>query len=469
MKIKTSKYLLDTSREYSIYVCDTRGIPSVIDGLKTSQRIALWLLRNKAEKVKTVGLAGQMAAEKLYVHGDASANGAINLLAAPYKNNVPLIEGLGEFGSRIKPDGIGAPRYTEVRRSKAAEAFLYNDLPNVPLVKNYDGSNMQPAHFLPLIPSILLNGVQGVAVGFSTAILPRDLKQLIQATADVVAGKKPKALLPSYAKYDVDVKELEPNKYEITGKCRIVDTSTIKVTELPPGLSLDDFRKRLIKMEDDGEIMDFDDNSSQFIDIDVRLKRGTLKGSPATTEVVDGKKLKISAKPAWTEAKCVEFLKLRERVTERIVVLDWDQTSIRTYENPLDLVRDFVDFRLGVYVQRYERLLREANLEVVYWRLLKALFENGFTKKLGTFSDKAAMLVEVAAVAKKTKLKPTEDQFERAVGLPTYRWTTDFKADVDKKIAELEAASVEYKLNLDKPERIRAIYAAELDELKKLK
>ena len=471
--IKTSRYLLDTSREYSIYTCDTRGIPSVIDGLKTSQRIALWLLRNKAEKVKTVGLSGLMAAEKLYVHGDASANGAINLLAAPFKNNVPLIEGLGEFGSRIKPDGIGAPRYTEVRRSKAAEAFLYTDLPNVPLERNYDGSNMQPRHFLPLIPTVLLNGVVGVAVGFSTNILPRSLKDVVQATLDVVNGKKPKMLMPSWDAYNVAVANIGPNQYEITGKAEIVNTSTIRVTELPPGLSLEDFRKRLIKMEDDDLIADFDDHSAEMINIEIRMKRGILKGSPARTDeqIVGGKKIKtkIPAQPAWTEQKAIDFLKLKEKVTERIVVLDWNLSSIRTYDNPLDLVGDFVKFRLNVYVERYQRLLSEASVELNYWKLLRALFEHGFTKKLGTFANKTVMTAEVEGIAKKAKVKPSPDQIERAISLPTYRWTVDFKAEIDRKIAEIDASIVEYRLNLDKPERIKDIYVGELEALKKLK
>lgn len=410
-----------------------------------------------------------MAAEKLYVHGDASAHGAINFLAAPYKNNVPLIQGEGEFGSRIKPDGIGAPRYTEVMRSKAAQAFLYCDLPNVPLTENYDGSNWQPNHFLPLIPTVLLNGIVGVAVGFSTAILPRALKDIVKATQDVLAGIEPKFLMPTWQMYNVKVQNVGPNQYEIQGACTLLDTSTIRVTELPPGLSLDDFRKRLIIMEDEGKIMDFDDNSAETINVEVRLKRGMLKGSPATTEMVTGKKVRVAAKKAWTEADAIAFLKLREKVTERIVVLDWDQSSIRTYDNPIDLVKDFVEFRLGVYVQRYTRLQSEAEHEIVYWKTLKALFESGFTKKLGTFAGKADMLVDIRAIATKAKLNPDDDQVDRVSGLPTYRWTMEFKATVEQKIKELEANIREYKSNLKDPKKIRAIYAEELDELKKLK
>lgn len=467
----STTYILRTSKEYAIYVADTRGIPSVIDGLKTSQRIALWLLRTKSTKMKTMGLVGLMMAEGLYVHGDASAANAVNLLAAPFKNNVPLVQGEGEFGSRINPDGIGAARYTEVVRSKAAEEILYQDIPDVPLVPNYDGSNVQPLHFLPLIPTVLLNGIEGIAVGYSTSILRRNLKDLIQATIDVVKGKKPKELVPYFEGYDIAVKNVGPNQWVYEGKVEIKDSSTLVVTELPPGLTLEAFRKRLIALEEDdtNDLMDFDDHSSESINIEIRMKRGILKGKPASTEIVDGKKIKYPAQPAWTVSRAIDFLKLREKVTERIVVLDWNLTSIVTYDDPGQLVKDFVKFRLNAYVNRYQRLLDDANHEIVYWKLLKALFENGFMKKLGTFANKAAVSTEVVAGAKKAKLKPDEGQIERAVSLATHRWNKEFKSEVEAKIKELEVAIAEYRDTLSKPEKIKAIYVSELEALKKLK
>ncbi len=468
-KMSSSDYLLNTSLEYSIYVADTRGIANVVDGLKTSQRIALWLLRNKSEKIKTLGLVGLMAAERLYVHGDASAANAINLLAAPFKNNIPLIQGEGEFGSRISPDGIGAPRYTEVRRSKFSESVLYCDLPNVPLIKNYDGSNMMPKYFLPIIPTVLLNGINGVAVGFSTKILPRNPKELVQATIDVLNKKTPKKLIPYYHGYNSDVKEIGENQYENTGKAHILNSSTIRVTELPPGLSLDDFRARLIKMEDNDEIVDFEDNSSETILVDIKLKRGMLLAQPARTETLpDGKKVKIPAKKAWTEQDAISFLKLKEKVTERIVVIDWDQTSIKQYNNPIELIEDFVKFRLTIYKDRYERLLSEANIELMYWYLLKALFENGFTKKLGTFLNKADMILEINRISTKAKLTPSVEQVEKATSLPTYRWTKEFKDEIDNNIKKNLDLISEYSAILSSKTKMTEIYSSELEDAKKV-
>jgi DNA gyrase/topoisomerase IV subunit A len=291
----TSDYILNTSREYSIYVCSTRAIPSVIDGLKDGQRVALWLLRNRAEKLKTSALSGLMAYERLYVHGDVSANNAIGLLAAPYKNNVPLIEGLGQFGSRVAPvDGIGAPRYTEVRRAQSAQLLLYRDLDLVPLKDNYDGSNKQPVHFLPLIPLVLLNGVEGVAVGWSTSILPHRLKDLIQATQDALRGKKIKTIAPHFERYDIDIKNVGQSQWEFHGKVTIEDTSTVHISELPPGLSIDKFNAFLSKLEEDDQIVSYTEGSTEVIDVTVKFKRGSIKN--------------------WTPAKAVEFFKIKEKV-----------------------------------------------------------------------------------------------------------------------------------------------------------
>lgn len=446
----SSTFLLTGSKEYAIYVAQQRAIPHIADGLKTGQRIALWLLRNKAEKVKTIGLGGLMASERLYVHGDTSANNAIGLLAAPYKNNVPLIEGLGSFGSRTKPvEGIGAPRYTEVLRSKAAQAFLYNDLPLVPLTDNYDGSNKQPVHFLPLIPNVLLNGVVGVAVGFSTDILPRSLGDLIKATQDALQGKKFKEPKPHFERYDVGVTQLAPSQWELTGKVVIKDTSTLEVTELPPGLGLEAFKKRLIAMEDKDQIVNFQDSSSDAIRVEIQMKRGSVKG--------------------WTETKAIDFLKLREKASERIVVVDWDGRRIVHHDSAVELIKEYAEWRLKWYEDRYQKYHDDTSRELQYWKLLEALFKAGFTKKLGTFADRKAVEEEVTVVAKKAKLSIDEDHLDRAVSLPTYRWTKAFEADVKVKIAELEAMIAEYKAILADPNKRRDIYLSELEELKKLK
>ncbi len=470
--LSPSEIILRDSKEYSIYTCQSRGIPSIEDGLKHVQRIALWLLRNKAEKIKTVGLGGMMASERLYVHGDVSATDAIGKLAAPYKNNVMLIEGLGQFGSRVAPvDGIGAPRYTEVRRSKAAEAFLYNDLDLVPTEENYDGSNIQPVHFIPLIPTVLLNGVSGVAVGWSTDILPRSLKSLIQATQDALMDKPIKNIPPHYEKYGVKVKHIAGNQWEIFGSAKILDTSTVQITELPPGEKIESFRLKLIKMEDDNDspVNGFIDRSTDNIDITVKFKRGFLAATPARVEeeIIDGKKhkIKIPAKAAWTEADVIKFFKLSEKTTERIVVVDWGGSRIKMYSSAEDVIQSFVKWRLAWYTTRFNKYIADSSYELLYWETLDKLFTAGFAKKLGSFNTKSEIENEVIQINKKLD----EKTVDRIINLPTYRWNKDFHNDIKKKITDLKADIVSYKNILSNEANLKKVYFDELENLKSFK
>jgi DNA gyrase/topoisomerase IV subunit A len=451
--MNTSEYLTSSSRDYAIYVCKNRAIPAIQDGLKHGQRIALWLLRDRDEKLKTFALSGLMGYSRLYVHGETSANNAISLLAAPYKNNVCLIEGHGQFGNRVAPDkdGIGAPRYTEVRRAKSAEAILYPDLDLVEKMDNYDGSNQEPVSFLPLIPTVLLNGVEGVAIGWSTDILPRSLSGLIQATVDALNGEKRiRGLEPHFARYNVGVKSLEGNKYEFSGRAEIVDSSTVLINELPPGLSVEKFRKRLIQMEEEDLIASFADRSTETIEVHVKFKRGSIKG--------------------WTEDAALEFFKLREKASERIVVLAWNGTSIATYDDPATLVREFAAWRLGWYTKRYEKMVADASYELLYWLGLHALFETPtFLTKIGKFKDKADMEAAINTVFKKWEIVLDDKQFDRILNLQTYRWTKAYAEEVSKRIAELDTEINADTAILNSPDKLKDIYVAELNALKKLK
>ncbi len=449
-EFSSSTYLCDSSREYAIYVCSQRAIPSVIDGLKHGQRMALWVLRTRADKIKTFALSGLLGFERLYVHGEASANGAIGLLAAPYKNNLCLIEGLGQFGSRVAPDkdGIGAPRYTEVRRSKAAEAILYNDLDLVPLIDNYDGSNKQPVHFLPLVPIVLLNGVSGVAIGWSTNILPRSLKSLVDATKAALLDKPIPPLEPHFARYNITVRSTgKTNQWEFDGRAEIVDTSTVRITELPPGMSIESFRAQLNDMEDKETIQNYTDRSTETINITVKMKRGSIND--------------------WSEQDAIDYFKLREKVTERIVVVDWCGGAIRTYATAEELVRDFAAWRLGWYTKRFERLLENANYELRYWRALNHLFAVGFPARLGKFENRAEMRDAITTMG--ARFPVDESQMERLLSLPTYRWTIDYAKIIGKEINALCAAVAEYQDILASPDKLRDIYIKELDAVRNLK
>lgn len=448
MSNSSSTYILDTSREYSIYVCENRAIPKVADGLKDAQRKALWLIKGKSDKIKTVSLAGEMISSGLYLHGDQSAAGAISMLAAPFCNNVCYLDGIGAFGTRVAPvEGIGAPRYTYVKRGKSAQELMFPDLSIVPLKENYDGSTMEPLHFLPLVPTVLLNGVSGIAVGWSTEILPRSLKSIIDATNKVLNGEKLKRIPPAYESYNVGVKHLEDNTWEFTGKLIKVDASTVRVTELPPDLTLEKFKDRLNTLEDDGKINGYVDRSTKVIDVTIKFGRGFIKD--------------------MKEDAIIDYLKLKQKKTERIVVIDWNNTAIRQYDSAEKVVQDFVEWRLGWYVTRYEYLRDQDEYELRFWKGVKLCFEDKLPSRLDSKKNRTEVEDDVRVIT--TSVNLDDKQIDRLVSFPTYRWAKDGLDHAKLKIKELEASIKEYKAILKSPDRRKDIYREELLALSKQK
>lgn len=441
-----SQYILETSRIYSLYTCESRAIPRVADGIKDSQRKALWILRNRSDKTKTISVAGEMISEGLYLHGDVAAANAISLMAAPYCNNTPLLEGIGTFGTRVAPTEWAAPRYTYVKKGRLTDALMFPDLNIVPLVDNYDGSTKEPLHFLPLIPTLLLNGISGIAVGWSTEILPRSLPTLIDACVAVLDGKKMKKLLPEYRYLNVDVREGDGH-YVLTGKVEIVDSSTLRVTELPPDLSLEKFKERLNAMEDEEKIVQYWDRSTKTINIEIKFKRGSIKD--------------------WNEDQAIAFLKLSQRKTERIVVIDWSGNGIRQYGSAEEVVRDFIDWRLGWYKTRYEVRVQDDSHELIYWQGLEACFAGKLPERLLGMKNREELEREVRALTAAIDL--TDEQIGKIVNLSTFRWAKDYLGEVKARIKDLKGAIKQWKALIADKEALKAIYREELMALKKIK
>ncbi len=443
--ILTTDYIKSTSRDYSIYVCQTRGIPSVCDGLKDAQRKALFVIKPKGDKIKTISLAGEMISQNVYLHGDASAAETLSLMAAPYCNNVPLLQGIGAFGTKIGPTDWGAPRYTYLKRNAHTDALVFTDYDIVPLKENYDGSVMEPKNYLPLVPMVLLNGISGIAVGWSTDILPRGLEDLIDATVAAIDGKEVKTIAPRYDYLDCNVRNIAGNAWEFTGRARI-DGSTVWIEELPPNLSLEKFKERLNAMEDEDKIQTYIDRSTKTIKIEIRFKRGTIAN--------------------WTEETAIDFFKLRSRVTERIVVLDWNGNSVRQFESAEQLINEFVQWRLGWYKVRFEKIIADLTYQLNWNLALKACIDGKLPEYLPKAADKTDVVTKVQTLCKNIDID--DDQTDRIASLPSYRWAKDAYNEIVSKIADLNARIAEHQALLADPKKQKDIYRKEVLALKKL-
>jgi len=445
VNFNTSTYINESSREYSLYVLENRGIPSVWDGLKDGQRKALFLLQNKSGEIKTVSLAGEMISSGLYVHGDTAASDSIGKLAAPYLNNMPLIKGIGGFGTKTVPSAISAPRYTYVKKSQVTEKILYPDHEVLDMVENYDGSAFSPSHYVPLIPTVLLNGVTGMAPGFSTNILPRSLKGLIKATIDVLNGKLPSTLQPQYESCAGNVVSLGEGRYEFYGIATVLDGQTINISELPPGMTHESFIERLNIMCDNNSIKNYTDDTSDNINITVKFIRGSIA--------------------TWTNDDAIRFFNLVTRDKDRIIVINWDGKTVKEYNSAAELVIEYVQKRFNYYVRRYERLKRIDSKKLQFELLIKACLESDILERIKTFKTKSDLYDAIEVVAKTNNLSYTDDDINSACSLPTYKWIKDEIRLVDDKIDNLNLQISNYNRILGNNELIWNIYRDEVKSL----
>ena len=346
MQKTISQFLDKEYKDYAMYVVENRALPSVIDGFKPTQRKVIYIANKKwktgkEKDMKIFQLSGSIAADAHYHHGDSSLNGAIITMAQKFKNSMPLLDEIGQFGSLRSPES-GAPRYIS---TKINENFrkLYKDF-ELLTPQFEEGDEIEPKYFLPIIPTVLLNGSSGIAVGFSTNILNRSPKQLIKACIAKLDGKRIPTLTPWINEYsgkferDPD-KAKNYNKWMMNGIIDIVNTTTIRVKELPPSMTYEKYESHLNQLIDKKIITDYEDNCQSNVDYTIKFRRDILKS------LLDEGELKL----LWR-------LKLTQSETENITVLD-EYGKLKIFNKAEEIIEYFVNFRLEYYEKRKQYLI----------------------------------------------------------------------------------------------------------------
>ena len=267
--------------DYASYVILERAVPAIEDGLKPVQRRILHAMRemDDGRYNKVANIIGQTM--QYHPHGDASIGEALIHLG----QKELLIDMQGNWGDMRTGDGAAAPRYIEARPSPFALAVLYNPT-TTQWQLSYDGRKKEPITLPVKFPLLLAQGVEGIAVGLSTKILPHNFCELIQASIDVLRGKKPQ-LLPDFpTRGAVDCTAY--NEGQRGGKVRIratiepLDKKTLVIKDLPYGITTTNLIDSIIKANDKGKIRikKVLDNTAQAVEILVQLAPGQ---SPAVT------------------------------------------------------------------------------------------------------------------------------------------------------------------------------------------
>jgi DNA topoisomerase II len=328
-------------RDYALYTVENRAIPSLIDGFKPSQRkIAhtanqVWKT-GKEKPMKVFQLGGLAASMTMFHHG--SLDGTIIGMTQAFKNSMPIFHGVGQFGSLRSPEA-GAPRYVGVKFNKNFR-LLYQDFDLVaPQIE--EGEEIEPKYFLPIIPTVLLNGGSGIAVGFATNILNRHPVDLINACISVLAGKECPVMKPWINGFSGTFERVPdaPKSWVISGSFRVKNTTTVEVTEIPPSFTYEKYETHLENLITKGTLVSYDDHSAETPHYVLKFRRAAL------AQLVKRKRL-----PA--------ILKMHERVGENYTTLD-ETGSLKIFESPEEITNYFVAFRLRYYALRKKRAIQQ--------------------------------------------------------------------------------------------------------------
>lgn len=355
--------------------------------------------------------------KSMVVTHNSSLESAIITMAQKFKNSIPLLEEDGQYGSLRSPQP-GAPRYIGTKLNENFK-YLYKDFPLLEH-KEEEGELIEPKFFLPIVPTVLLNGSSGIAVGFASNVLNREIKSVIDACIKTLEGKKIPVIKPYLNEFNGEFIQDQENskRWIMKGKLQKVNTSTVRITELPPSMTYEKYEALLDRLVETKEIVSYDDNCKDNIDYVIKFQRSVL-------EKLD-------------ETQLIKMFKLEESSTEMFITLD-ENGKLKIFESCEDVISYFVNFRLSYYTIRKSVELDRMNKE------LKILSNRGKFIKL-ILDEK----LKINNVAKQEiieqivqfKLDMVDESYDYLLKMPIYSLTKELfekmKEDFLKKKEDIK-------------------------------
>lgn len=262
--------------DYASYVILDRAVPYYEDGLKPVQRRILHSLfenhDGRYQKVATI--VGRTMA--YHPHGDASIGDALVGLG----QKGLLIDTQGNWGNPLTGDRAAAPRYIEGRLTPFAVDVVFNG-ETTEWVPSYDGRSEEPVTLPVKFPLLLAQGVDGIAVGLSTSILPHNFRELCECSIAILRGKKFELYPDFFTGGIIDVSEYNDGqrggRVRVRAKIEKVDNKTLAIREIPYGTTTSSLIDSIVKANDKGKIKikHVDDNTSRDVEILIHLQAGT--------------------------------------------------------------------------------------------------------------------------------------------------------------------------------------------------
>jgi DNA topoisomerase-2 len=411
---KTVAQTIDSDyRHYAMYVLENRAIPCFIDGFKPVHRKLFYAMLNehRGKKTKVSDLGG--ISKFNYHHGESSAMGAAVTLTAEWNNNVPLFQGHGNFGSRLIQEAA-APRYIFASANPEINKY-FSDFEVCD--KNSDEDSPEPQTYLPNIPWVLVNGVEGIAVGFACRYLPHSPVDIAKACQLAVKGKlKDDYVIPvTFPGFRGEVIQESATKVVTRGIVTRVKRNMWQITEAPWGYDRDQMFNQLDKMMADGKIVDFDDDCNDTgFNFSVKLD---------------------SACDVKCQKDPIAYFKLEKAFTENYTALD-ETGKLRLFQSKPEIIRTFVEYRVKKIGDKIQYDIKEVSSKLT-WAMLKLnLIGDVLERKIDLLAMKKADLIAYTV----DEYAASEENAAKLTQIPIVDMTTDKLADLRLEIAKLGAA-----------------------------
>ena len=393
-----------------------RSIAHVSDGLKPSQRKVLYacFAKNLTSEMKVAQLAAYVSEKTSYHHGEVSLADTIVKLAHNFmgSNNINLLEPCGQFGTRLMGGkDASQTRYIFTKLTKSARTLF--DAKDDPVLKylDDDGKQIEPEYYVPILPTVLVNGTEGIGTGFSSYIPPFNPEDICANINRVIDGENLVPMKPWFDKFKGRVFSNDEG-FWVTEGVWTQAGNKIKITELPPGRWTQEYKEYLDTLMDKKNIANYVNNS--------------------TTENVD------FVIEGYTGKDIVKDFKLQKTFHISNMHLFHPTRGIHKYESPEEILTDFVKIRTETYKKRKAYLIH----------VLKEK-----TKKLENMSRFVDMVIHEKLIVFKRKRSELESEMEKMfdkidgsydylLNIKTYQYTLEavqsLREDTIKTKTELD-------------------------------
>ena len=333
--------------DYASYVILERAVPDIKDGLKPVQRRILHAMNrlDDGRFNKVANIIGHTM--QFHPHGDASIGDALVQLG----QKDLLVETQGNWGNTLTGDSAAAPRYIEARLSKFAREVVFNPK-TTEWKSSYDGRNKEPVTLPVKFPLLLAQGVEGIAVGLASKILPHNFVELIDASIKYLQGKNFEILpdfstggMADFTRYN---EGLRGGKIRVRAKISQVDKRTLVITEIPFTTNTSSLIDSIVSANDKGKIKikKIDDNTAENVEIVIHLAANVspdqtmdalyaftnceVSISPNSCVINDGKPVFLSVKEILRQNtdNTVHLLKTELEIRLRELEDQWHNSSL---------------------------------------------------------------------------------------------------------------------------------------------